>query len=114
MRVAIARALVTRPRLLLLDEPFGALDEITRAHLDDQLLGLWKQVGVTVIMVTHSLAEAVYLGETVHVLSPSPGRLAETMNIELGPRSSDTRLTPEFSRYVSQAHAALERGGDKS
>ena len=111
MRVAIARALVTRPQLLLLDEPFGALDEITRARLDDQLLALWEHVGVTVVMVTHSLAEAVYVGETVHVLSPSPGRLAHTMQIELGSRTPETRLTPEFTRYVSIAHAALERGG---
>lgn len=114
MRVAIARALVTQPRLLLLDEPFGALDEITRARLDDELLALWRQVGVTVVMVTHSLAEAVYLGETVHVLSPSPGRLAQTMHIELGKRTAATRLTSEFSDYVARAHRALEVGGSHS
>ena len=109
MRVAIARALVTRPRLLLLDEPF---EPWTRSleHLDDQLLGLWKQVGVTVIMVTHSWPRR-FTSVRPCVLSPSPGRLAETMNIELGPRSSDTRLTPEFSRMSPRSRGARARRG---
>jgi NitT/TauT family transport system ATP-binding protein len=110
MRVAIARALVTQPRLLLLDEPFGALDEISRARLDDVLLELWSRIGVTIVMVTHSLAEAVYLGQTVHILSPSPGRLAQTMEVRFESRTPETRLTPEFAKYVATAHSALKDG----
>ena len=107
MRAAIARALVTRPRLLLLDEPFGALDEITKARLDDELLDLWRRLGLTVVLVTHSLAEAVYLGERVHILAPRPGRLSATLEVPLRDRAPATRASREFAALVAEAHRLL-------
>jgi NitT/TauT family transport system ATP-binding protein len=76
-RVAIARALLSRPRILLMDEPFGALDEITRDRLNEELLNLWQSTRMTVLFVTHSIMEAAYLGERVLVLASNPGRLRE-------------------------------------
>ena len=107
MRAAIARSLVTQPKFLLLDEPFGALDEITKNRLDDELLDLWKRLDVTIVLVTHSLAEAVYLGQKVHILSANPGQLDSTLDVNLGTRDSQTRLSPEFSKVVGQAHQLL-------
>ncbi|WP_026870968.1 ABC transporter ATP-binding protein [Inquilinus limosus] len=80
-RVAIARALLSRPRILLMDEPFGALDEITRDRLNDELLALWCRTGTTVVFVTHSIAEAVYLGQQVLVLTAHPGRVLEIVDL---------------------------------
>ena len=111
MRVAIARALVTRPKLLLLDEPFAALDEINRARLDDELLRLWSETGVTVVMVTHSLTEAVYLGETIHIMASHPGRIADTIRIDLPVRSPGVRSQPEFVQWVALAHGMLAAQG---
>ncbi|MCC7144846.1 MAG: ABC transporter ATP-binding protein [Phycisphaeraceae bacterium] len=111
MRVSLARALVTRPRLLLLDEPFGALDEITRQQLDEQLRGLWKQVGMTVIFVTHSTAEAVYLAQRAVVLSRRPARIVADRAIDLpGERTQEMRGRLEFARETAGVYAALERG----
>lgn len=107
MRAAIARSLVTQPRFLLLDEPFGALDEITKNRLDDELLKLWQKLDVTVVLVTHSLAEAVYLGQKVHILSSHPGRLSSTLEVNLEHRNPQTRLSEEFADYVAQAHRLL-------
>jgi len=107
MRVSIARALVARPRLLLLDEPFAALDEITRAALNDDLLRLWREDGLTILFVTHSVAESCYLSERVLVMTPRPGRLAA--DIALPPqdgRAPGFRLSPQFlgcQRLVSDA-----------
>lgn len=83
-RVAIARALANKPRILLLDEPFGALDAITKIHLQDQLLRIWKDEKITMIIVTHDIDEAVYLGSKVVVMTPRPGRIKKIENIHLG------------------------------
>ena len=107
MRAAIARALVTRPRLLLLDEPFGALDEITKGRLDDELLSLWQRLDVTVILVTHSLSEAVYLGQQVNILAAKPGRLSAQLEVNLSERDPSTRTTEGFASYVAEAHRLL-------
>jgi NitT/TauT family transport system ATP-binding protein len=112
MRVSLARALVTRPRLLLLDEPFGALDELTRNRLDDQLRALWLELGMTVLFVTHSISEAAYLAERAIVLSRRPARVCADRAIDL-PRERDAalRLTPAFAREVRELQDALEQGG---
>src|SRR4051812_2294459 len=112
MRVSLARALVTEPKLLLLDEPFAALDEITRQHLDEQLRQLWAETGVTVIFVTHSTAEAVFLAERAVVLSKRPGRIVEDRMIELPrERTPEARGTAEFARETRAVYEALSRGG---
>src|ERR1700722_13481384 len=99
MRVSLARALVTKPNLLLLDEPFAALDEITRQKLDEQLRRLWQQRGLTVLFVTHSTSEAVFLAERAVVLSARPARIVEDRMIDLPPmRDGPLRSTAEFAR----------------
>lgn len=112
MRVSLARALVTRPRLLLLDEPFAALDELTRHRLDDQLGALWRTLGMTVLFVTHSMTEAAYLAERAVVFSPRPARVVVDRRIDL-PRDRDasTRADPAFARETRALYEALERGG---
>jgi NitT/TauT family transport system ATP-binding protein len=103
MRVSIARALAAKPRLLLLDEPFAALDEITRNALGDDLLRLWREDGLTVLFVTHSVSESSYLSQRVLVMTPRPGRV--DANIIL-PSGRDTRLSPptiEAQRRISDA-----------
>jgi NitT/TauT family transport system ATP-binding protein len=112
MRASLARALVTRPQILLLDEPFAALDELTRHRLDDQLRRLWTDLAMTVIFVTHSITEAAYLAERAIVVSPRPARIVEDRRIALpGERTAALRTTPAFSREVSILSDALERGG---
>jgi NitT/TauT family transport system ATP-binding protein len=109
-RVAIARALVTRPRILLMDEPFGALDEITRDKLNEELLRLWQETGTTILFVTHSIPEAVFLGQYVLMLASHPGRVKEFMKIDLpGPRTLAMRDTVEFIRITAQLRALLEQ-----
>ena len=113
MRASIARALVTSPNLMLMDEPFGALDEFTRQRLDDELLALWSAQALTVIFVTHSIVEAVYLSTRVAVMAARPGRIiAEVAIDEPYPRTAAYRLTPAFaarcqqlSDLVAEAHA---------
>jgi NitT/TauT family transport system ATP-binding protein len=111
-RVAIARALVTRPNVLLMDEPFGALDEITRERLNEELLRIWEETKTTVLFVTHSIPEAVFLSQRVAVLTAQPGRLAGMVEIDLPyPRRRQVRETPEFARLASTVRSILERHG---
>jgi NitT/TauT family transport system ATP-binding protein len=108
-RVAIARALVTRPRILLMDEPFGALDEITRDKLNEELLRLWQETGTTILFVTHSIPEAVFLGQYVLMLASLPGRVKEFMKVDLpSPRSLSMRDTVEFIRITAHLRRLLE------
>ncbi len=108
MRVSIARGLITQPSLLLLDEPFGALDEITRQKLDDELLSIWAQGGLTVVFVTHSLAEAAYLGTRVCVMGSGPGRIAfEDEAQQPWPRPPHHRTSAEFNQRLRTLQDAL-------
>ena len=112
-RVAIARALSFDPALLLMDEPFGALDEMTRERLNIELLNIWEASGSTIVFVTHSIAEAVFLSTRVVVMSPRPGRIADVIPIDLPrPRSAGTREDPHFFELVTQVREALHLGHD--
>jgi len=111
MRVSMARAIVTEPRLLLLDEPFAALDEITRQKLDEQLCDLWASSGMTVVFVTHSTSEAVFLAQRAIVLSARPGHIVEDHRIDLPDwRPPELRGTPEFAAQTRVLYDALRRG----
>jgi NitT/TauT family transport system ATP-binding protein len=110
MRVSIARGLATQPTLLLMDEPFGALDEITRSKLDSELLELWQQKKLTIIFVTHSIYEAVYLSTRVVVMAARPGRLIEELRIdEPYPRGPEFRVSTAFSQYAKRLQDSLLR-----
>jgi len=112
MRVSLARAMVTDPQLMLLDEPFAALDEITRQRLDEQLRELWLARGMTVLFVTHSTAEAVFLARRAVVMSGRPGRIILDREIELPDhRTQLLRGTPEFAAQTTDLYAALASGG---
>jgi len=108
MRVSIARALATRPRILLMDEPFAALDEMTRDRMNEELLRLQQEHGWTVVFVTHSVTEAVFLSSRVVVLAPHPGRIHEVVRVGLEPaRTSGTRVSGEFEDEVSRISRIL-------
>lgn len=109
MRVSIARALVTRPAILLLDEPFAALDEITRFRLNDDLLALQKELAATIVFVTHSVFESVYLSSRICVFSNRPGRVMQEIVVDAPTRGSDFRASALFGQTCQQASAALER-----
>ena len=110
-RVAIARALSFEPAILLMDEPFGALDEMTRERLNLELLRIWEQAGSTVIFVTHSIPEAVFLSTRVVVMSARPGRIADIVPVDLGhPRTFATREDPRFFELVTQVRESLALG----
>jgi NitT/TauT family transport system ATP-binding protein len=108
MRVSLARALVTDPDILLMDEPFAALDEITRFRLNNDLLALWRNLRKTVIFVTHSVFESVYLSQRVIVMTPRPGRLSAQFGIDtLEPRGEDFRTSAEYAGYCRKVSGAL-------
>ena len=108
-RVSIARALICRPRVLLMDEPFGALDEITRDKLNEELLHIWRETGTTIIFVTHSVPEAAFLGQHCLVLSAHPGRVREYMEIGLAQtRTLAMRDTLEFVQITARLRGLLE------
>ena len=109
MRVSIARALVTRPRLLLMDEPFAALDEMTRTKLNNDLLSIWREHRFTVIFVTHSVYESVYLSDRIVVMAPRPGRVIDEIRIdEPYPRhDSDFHVSTRYNEYVKRVQSAL-------
>ena len=108
-RVGIARALALNPDILLMDEPFSALDEFTREKLHEDLLRIWKKTGKTIIFVTHNISESVYLSDRVCVLSPHPGRLSAVVDITLGrPRVPEMRNSPELTELVSVVRNSFE------
>jgi len=110
-RVAIARALFSEPRILLMDEPFGALDEITRDRLNEELLEVWRRTGTTILFVTHSIMEAVYLGQRVMVLGANPGRVMALRDLK-GQKTPDNRCAredPEIVNLMSELRKTLEQ-----
>jgi NitT/TauT family transport system ATP-binding protein len=108
-RVAIARALVSDPKVLLMDEPFGALDEITRDRLNEELRRVWREIGTTILFVTHSIYEAAYLGQRVLMLAANPGRVKEIIPVRLPEnRTLDIRETPEFVELAAYLRRVLE------
>ena len=110
MRGALARALVSRPGLLLLDEPFAAVDEVLRAELDEELDELRRREGLSALLVTHSIQEACFLADEVLVLSPRPARVVERFEPGFEERDAELRSRPEFAQLVGRVHAALRRG----
>lgn len=115
MRAALARALVTRPRLLLLDEPFAALDEITRRTLADDLLAIWREATPTIVFVTHNVEEAVYMGQRVIVLTPGPGRIAGEVAIHAPqPRPPSFRSTSEFRQAAETVSHRLAQAMEQA
>ncbi|CAB4653673.1 unannotated protein [freshwater metagenome] len=113
MRASLARSLVMKPRVFLFDEPFGALDEITRERLNDELLGLFQREGFAGLFITHSIAEAVYMSTRVLVMSPRPGRITASFDIPFAyPRDHDLRYSPEFAELCGKVSHALR--GDQS
>ena len=109
-RVSIARALVCRPRVLLMDEPFGALDEITRDKLNQELLRIWQETGTTIMFVTHSVPEAAFLGQKCLVLTDHPGSVREFYDVDLAPpRHLSVRDTLEFVKITAHLRRLLER-----
>jgi NitT/TauT family transport system ATP-binding protein len=112
-RVSIARALSFEPALLLMDEPFGALDEMTRERMNLELLSIWQQLRSTVVFVTHSISEAVFLSTRVVVMSPRPGRIAGVIPIDLpSPRTVETREDPRFFELVTEVREVLRLRGE--
>lgn len=109
MRVSIARALVAKPKLLLMDEPFGALDEITRQNLQTELLKIWEREHMTVLFITHNVFEAVYLSTKIAVMTPSPGKVQSFVDVPLSyPREPELRSTYQFSDIVAKVSQNLK------
>jgi NitT/TauT family transport system ATP-binding protein len=112
MRVSLARALVTDPDVLLMDEPFAALDEITRFKLNNDLLALWRGLQKTVVFVTHSVFESVFLSQRVIVMTARPGRIADEIRIDAPERNEDFRTSAEYAAYCRAASIALACASD--
>ena len=113
-RVSIARALSFSPTLLLMDEPFGALDEMTRERMNSEVLSIWERTGITVVFVTHSIPEAVFLSSRVAVMSARPGRVTRLVDVDLPrPRGLETRESPRYFNLITEVREAL-RGGEGS
>jgi NitT/TauT family transport system ATP-binding protein len=111
-RVAIARALAFSPSLLLMDEPFGALDEMTRERMNSEVLSIWARTGITVVFVTHSIPEAVFLSSRVAVMSARPGRITRLVEVGLSrPRDIATRESPDYFASITEVREALRAGG---
>jgi NitT/TauT family transport system ATP-binding protein len=111
-RVAIARALALEPSILLMDEPFGALDEMTRERMNTEVLRIWQRTGTTIVFVTHSIPEAVFLSTRVAVMSARPGRITRLVDVPLPhPRNEETREDPRYFRLVTEVREALRAGG---
>jgi NitT/TauT family transport system ATP-binding protein len=107
-RVAIARALALEPSILLMDEPFGALDEMTRERMNSEVLRIWERTGTTIVFVTHSIPEAVFLSSRVAVMSPRPGRITRIIDIDLPrPRNEDTRESPRYFELITDVRETL-------
>jgi NitT/TauT family transport system ATP-binding protein len=107
-RVSIARALALEPSILLMDEPFGALDEMTRERMNSEVQRIWQQTGTTVVFVTHSIPEAVFLSSKVVVMSPRPGRIVRVIDVDLPrPRTDDTRETPRYFELITEVRETL-------
>jgi len=110
-RAALARALVNHPKVLLLDEPFGALDAFTRMNMQDELLRIWQERGTTMIMVTHDVDEAIYLSDRIIVMSPRPAKIECIINVEMGrPRGRDL---PDFLRLRARILQILDFAGKR-
>ena len=111
-RVAIARALALQPSILLMDEPFGALDEMTRERMNTEVLRIWQQTGTTIVFVTHSIPEAVILSTRVAVMSARPGRITRVVEVDLPqPRNEDTREDPRYFRLITEVREELRAEG---
>jgi len=111
-RAAIARALAFEPRLLLMDEPFGALDEMTRERMNTELLRIWEQTGITIVFVTHSIPEAVFLSSRIVVMSARPGRITKVIEVDLSrPRSDATREHDRYFELITEVRESLKSGG---
>jgi NitT/TauT family transport system ATP-binding protein len=114
-RAAICRALILQPRLLLMDEPFGALDALTREEMGFELLRIWAEVGATVFFITHSISEAVLLSDRVFVMSTRPGRIVKSLDVDLDrPRGLESFSEPRFAEMTAELRGTIERAAGRS